>query len=200
MKEGVFLRGSGPLVSKILVEKEEGPEALAMGAVAFGDTTLESLNSSPWITRNRILSCEGSAPDHSAIWCEGVTDARAQIEDNLIEVASGGTGIWCRRSDPLIAGNRLRVGLDGYQGMSTTGILCATADPLIVGNRLRQGEEATGIAATDGAHPTIVNNDANGQSLIAPTKPAPPTCKNRPATDNWAGSTPQPPAIPYRRK
>ena len=192
MKEGVFLRGSGPLVSKILVEKEEGPEALAMGAVAFhnisrggiagfeirrqcgdafGDTTLESLNSSPWITRNRILSCEGSAPDHSAIWCEGVTDARAQIEDNLIEVASGGTGIWCRRSDPLI-----------------------------VGNRLRQGEEATGIAATDGAHPTIVNNDANGQSLIAPTKPAPPTCKNRPATDNWAGSTPQPPAIPYRRK
>ena len=54
--------------------------------------------------------------------------------------------------------------MDEFEGMSTTGILCDAADPLIVGNRLRQSEEATGIAATDGAHPIIVNNDLAGTS------------------------------------
>ena len=184
MREGVFLRGSGPLVSKILVEEDsEEHGSPAMGAVVFhnisrggiagfeihrqcgnllGDATLESVNSSPWITRNRILSCEGRAPDNSAIWCEGVTDSRARIEENLIEVGSEGTGIWCMRSDPLIAGNRLLVGPDRFEGIFTTGIFCYAAEPLIVGNRLRQGEEATGIAGTRGSHPTIVNNDLAG--------------------------------------
>ena len=184
MREGVFLRGSGPLVSKILVEEDsEEHGSPAMGAVVFhnisrggiagfeihrqcgnllGGATLESVNSSPWITRNRILSCEGRAPDNSAIWCRGVADSRARIEENLIEVGSEGTGIWCMLSDPLIAGNRLLVGPDRFEGIFTTGIFCNAAEPLIVGNRLRQGEEATGIAGTRGSHPTIVNNDLAG--------------------------------------
>ena len=179
MKEGVFLRGSGPLVSKIRVEEDP----LDMGAVVFhnvtsggisgfeiyrdagrfgGGSTIDCIASSPVIMRNRIIGTGGLMG--RGIDCRGSLASPVRIEENLIEVQEGGTGIWCNVSDPIIAGNRLLVGVEGFGGATNTALFCETSNPLIVNNQIRLGEQAIGIQCIDSSQPIIANNDLEGNT------------------------------------
>ena len=179
MKEGVFLRGSGALVSKIRVEEDP----LDMGAVVFhnvssggisgfeiyrdagrfgGGSTIDCIASSPVIMRNRIIGTGGLMG--KGIDCHGSSDSRTRIEGNLIEVQEGGTAIWCNLSDPIIAGNRLLVGVEGFGGATNTALFCETSNPLIVNNQIRLGEQAIGIQCIDSSQPIIANNYLEGNS------------------------------------
>ena len=174
MREGVFLRGSGPLVSKILPQHDD----VDMGSVIFHSITeggiggfeiqgygerpaIDCSMSSPWIRKNRIIS--GNGPMASAVYCERSAGPAIRIEDNLIEVPGLGIGINCNTSDPVIADNRFLVGDDPPMA---TGIECDQSSPLILHNQMRLEDDALGIKCTRSSNPIIANNHlaGNGRS------------------------------------
>lgn len=187
IEEGRFLKGSGPLVSKIWFEADSDMEdpLVTFDRVSEGgisgfevrrrsemlydyEAIVNSQDSSPVIRSNHIVS-EG----HTMMGCtiqlsgESPSGGRPIVEGNLIEVIGAGMGIRCSDSAPLITGNRFLVGTPESEqwGLDRTGISCWSSDALIVGNLFGLCAEdeigadvCYGVRCLRTSSPTVANN------------------------------------------
>ncbi|RKY88407.1 hypothetical protein DRQ15_09995, partial [candidate division KSB1 bacterium] len=162
MRNGVFVKGMGALVTKLRglhwavafnSINHSGISGFTICVDESGGSTISCLNSSPIISKNRIITGEGTG-----IGIECDQSSNLIIESNLIETTIGGLGIFCNASSPRIVNNTFLLNHDSDKGIQCTN----SSQPLINGNVFYNRNVDLNIIICNDSSPRILRNRIYG--------------------------------------